>query len=279
MQKKNYSKIGDIAKIYNISVQTLRHYEDIGLISPAYVDADTHYRYYSYEQTEILNTIRYLRALGTPLNAINEFLNNRSLEKMENMLFKQNKDVEKQIQILQRAQKKIQRRIKVLHNANHTQCNIIQEFDAPSLQYISIPTKLQPSSYLDLEASIMSLEKHQRETIVYLGNVGLGISKERLIQKEFEQYDSVFIVLYPEDDYDAPSMTIPCMHTISITFHGHHNSSKPYYEMLLQYMQQNNYEPTFFSREITLIDEGLTKDKSQHLTQIEIPVTERTHKQ
>lgn len=277
MQKKNYFKIGDIAKIYNISVQTLRHYENIGLISPAYIDTATHYRYYSYEQTEVLNTIRYLRALETPLDAIKEFLNNRSLEKMEDMLFKQNEDVEKQIQILQRAQQKIQRRINVLHKANHTQCDTIQEFDAPSLQYISIPTKLHPSSYLDLESSIMSLEKHQRETIVYLGNVGLGISKERLKQKQFAQYDSVFIILYPEDNYAEPSMNIPCMRTLSITFHGHHNSSKPYYEMLMRYMEQHNYEPTYFSREITLIDEGLTKDKSKHLTQIEIPVTERTH--
>lgn len=274
MKKEQYFKIGEIAKIYSISVQTLRHYEDIGLLKPAYVDTDTHYRYYGYEQTEVLNTIRYLRALGTPLSSIRNFLESRSLSKMEEMLQMQEKDVESKIKILQQAQKKIKRRIQILEIARSRKTDVIYEFDAPEQHYIYLKTSLRPTSYLDLESSILSLEKDQRDTIVYLGNVGIGIQKENLINQHYQQYDSVFILLNPEDNYKGPSDSIPAYHTISILFNGNHASSQKYYEMLLEYINQRNYIPADFSREITLIDEGITRDTSQFLTQIEIPVLE-----
>ena len=54
--------IGETAKIFHLSVSSLRHYEALGLVSPEYVDPSTNYRYYSVRQFEPLNTIRYLRA-------------------------------------------------------------------------------------------------------------------------------------------------------------------------------------------------------------------------
>lgn len=55
--------IGETAKIFHLSVSSLRHYEALGLVTPEYVDPSTNYRYYSVRQFEPLNTIRYLRAL------------------------------------------------------------------------------------------------------------------------------------------------------------------------------------------------------------------------
>ena len=52
----------------------VRHYEDLGLVIPERVDSETGYRYYGSRQFEILNTIRYLRALDMPLPEIADFL-------------------------------------------------------------------------------------------------------------------------------------------------------------------------------------------------------------
>ena len=51
--------IGETAKIFHLSVSSLRHYEALGLVTPEYVDPSTNYRYYSVRQFEPLNTIRY----------------------------------------------------------------------------------------------------------------------------------------------------------------------------------------------------------------------------
>ena len=50
MDKKNLFRISEVAKMFHLSASTLRHYENIGLLSPAYVAPESGYRYYSTEQ-------------------------------------------------------------------------------------------------------------------------------------------------------------------------------------------------------------------------------------
>ena len=77
MDRKNLFPIGEVSKLFHISVSSLRHYEHIGLLTPEYISSDSGYRYYGTEQFEVLNTIRYLRALDMPLAEIEDFLKNK----------------------------------------------------------------------------------------------------------------------------------------------------------------------------------------------------------
>ena len=61
---KTLFSIGEMAKLFAISVPTLRYYDQIGLLPPEYTDPATGYRYYSTRQFERLNTIKYLRGLS-----------------------------------------------------------------------------------------------------------------------------------------------------------------------------------------------------------------------
>ena len=45
-----------------------------------------------------------------------------------------------------------------------------------------------------------------------------------------------------------------------------------YYGKLIEYIRKNDYKVCGFSREITMIDDGLTSDASQFVTEIQIPV-------
>ncbi len=67
-------KIGELAKIYNISTQTLRYYDSEGLLCPEEVDRFSGYRYYSSRQVETLDRILKLKSLGFELSEIKEFL-------------------------------------------------------------------------------------------------------------------------------------------------------------------------------------------------------------
>ena len=81
--------IGDVAKLFHLSVSSLRHYEALGLLTPERVDPNTGYRSYSIRQFEVLNTIRYLRALDMPLEEIADFLRDRDVERIEEKLSRQ----------------------------------------------------------------------------------------------------------------------------------------------------------------------------------------------
>ena len=62
--------IGEISKMFRITVQTLRFYEKSGLFIPAKRNEETGYRYYTWPQLEQLRLILHLRNLGLPLKEI-----------------------------------------------------------------------------------------------------------------------------------------------------------------------------------------------------------------
>lgn len=63
-------KIGDFSQLGRVSVRTLRHYDELGLLKPAQTDRFTDYRYYAIEQLPTLNRILALKELGLSLDQI-----------------------------------------------------------------------------------------------------------------------------------------------------------------------------------------------------------------
>lgn len=77
---KEIISITEMAKLRNVSTETLRHYDRIDLLKPVYVNPDTGYRYYSITQYEKIGTIRELKNLGMSLGEIKDYFNNRNVE-------------------------------------------------------------------------------------------------------------------------------------------------------------------------------------------------------
>lgn len=67
-------KIGEFAQIGQVTVETLRHYDALGLLRPARVDPFTGYRYYTAGQLGALNRVLALKELGLSLEAIGRLL-------------------------------------------------------------------------------------------------------------------------------------------------------------------------------------------------------------
>lgn len=66
--------IGTVARLAQVSVRTLHHYDEIGLLVPAEVNPRTGYRYYRPEQLHRLHRILALRDLGLPLAEVGQLL-------------------------------------------------------------------------------------------------------------------------------------------------------------------------------------------------------------
>jgi len=63
-------KIGDFSRLSQVSVKTLRYYDEVGLLKPTQVDQVSGYRYYSVAQLRQLHRILALRDLGFSLEQI-----------------------------------------------------------------------------------------------------------------------------------------------------------------------------------------------------------------
>ncbi|MEZ0096326.1 MerR family transcriptional regulator [Streptacidiphilus sp. EB129] len=70
----SYLSIGDFSRATHMTVKTLRHYHEIGLLEPAGVDPQSGYRRYSAEQIPTAQVVRRFRDLGMPLEEIRTVL-------------------------------------------------------------------------------------------------------------------------------------------------------------------------------------------------------------
>jgi DNA-binding transcriptional MerR regulator len=79
--------IGTVARLAQVSVRTLRHYDDVGLLPPAFVDPATGYRSYTPDQVLRLHRILVLRDLGVPISEIGDLLDDEvSVEQLRGIL-------------------------------------------------------------------------------------------------------------------------------------------------------------------------------------------------
>lgn len=194
-------RIGEVARLFNLSVGTLRHYEQMGLLDPAHTDPTSGYRYYGSRQLSTLNTISHLRVLDLPLAQIREFVTTRDVDLMQRQLAQQQELIERKRRELERVSRKIDNRLALLHDALNTELDTICTIDAPELRCAVLRERVNPTDAYALEWQIRQLQKGQHETFVFLGNLGVGISAERLAGGDFDGYDEVFLLLDDTDDY------------------------------------------------------------------------------
>ena len=109
MSYKTKLKIGEFSQMMQVTVKTLRHYEQKGLLIPDEVDEWTGYRYYTVEQMQRLNNIRELQQLGFSLDEIGMLYEDDSHAPTIGQLSRKIRDTEQQLRML------IDRREKLLN--------------------------------------------------------------------------------------------------------------------------------------------------------------------
>jgi len=80
-------KIGEFSRLSQVTIKTLHHYDELGLIKPAHIDPATNYRFYEVEQLPRIHRIMALKEMGLSLEQIGLMLeNDLSTEEIRGML-------------------------------------------------------------------------------------------------------------------------------------------------------------------------------------------------
>jgi len=119
-----HKTIGQLAKQARISVRTLHHYDDIGLLKPS-VRADNAYRFYSEYDERRLHDILFFRALGFSLQEISQLLD-LSKDDRRQLLLTQREQLDKQLHRLQGMRIQLG---KILTNQEELDMSIENKFD------------------------------------------------------------------------------------------------------------------------------------------------------
>ena len=133
MSNNTKLKIGEFSKMMQVTVKTLRHYEQRGLLMPEEVDKWTGYRYYSISQMQRLNTIRGLQRQGFTLEEIKELLEDGAQMPRIDQLAQKIEETDQQLQLLQERRRQLLRLMD-----SHKQINTMEKFSIQSLPEIIV---------------------------------------------------------------------------------------------------------------------------------------------
>ena len=133
MSNNTKLKIGEFSKMMQVTVKTLRHYEQRGLLMPEEVDKWTGYRYYSISQMQRLNAIRDLQRQGFSLEEIKELFDDGAQMPSVDQLTQKIEETEQQLQLLMERRRQLLRWLD-----SHKQKNTMEKFNIQSLPEIIV---------------------------------------------------------------------------------------------------------------------------------------------
>ena len=113
-------KIKEFAEFTGVSVRTLHYYDEIGLLTPAFVDKSTGYRFYDKNSLIRMQEILFYRELDFSLKSIGEILSSPNYDK--------NKALQEQKQLLILKKERLERLISAIDGAVKGE-NIMKAFD------------------------------------------------------------------------------------------------------------------------------------------------------
>lgn len=113
---KGYLSIGKVAKLKNVSIKSLRYYDEIGILKPALTDHTTGYRYYKEEQLYILDAISLCIELGIPLKSMSDYCDSNGKPDLQKLLGDAKSLAEQRIRSMYRSLETLQNTMNTLEH-------------------------------------------------------------------------------------------------------------------------------------------------------------------
>lgn len=143
-------KIGEFSRLSQVTIKTLHHYDELGLIKPAHIDPLTNYRFYSVEQLPRIHRIMALKEMGLSLEQIGIMLEKElSTEEMRGMLRFKQSEIQQEMREAQRQLSMVEFRLRMIE----------AEINFPELDVVM--KRLEPLrvlSFFDRTDVVLSLE-------------------------------------------------------------------------------------------------------------------------
>lgn len=109
-------QIGEFSRLAQVTIETLRHYDSLGLLPPAEINPFTGYRYYTASQLRVVQRIRAYKELGFTLDEIGSILRGDiSAAELRKMLRKHLAEAEQQVQAMAQKLERVQAHLKLLN--------------------------------------------------------------------------------------------------------------------------------------------------------------------
>lgn len=260
---KNYYKIHEISKLYNIGVDSLRYYEEIGILHPT--RDQNNYRQYTTSDIYRLNMIRDLRGLGLSMKHIAAYLEHRTIENTLSFMNQEEAIIDEKIKSLQGLKKDIQKRKDALQKSYEITFDDIKKLHFDKRRCVRLATSPIQS---DIEYQLIKLSKEYEENIFAIANFHTGCFID-INDVQNPHPNSVFIIgdtlstyefLLPEGDY------------LTLWYQGERDHHYEHLQEMIAYCKKHHYEILGEAMEFYIIDVHETTIKDEYITELQLHI-------
>lgn len=266
---KNLFSIGEVARLQNISKQSLIFYDKIGLFHPAYVDPDNNYRFYSAAQLDYLDTILIMKKIGFSLAEIKEHMQSYTAERSLSTLKKQLTVIDRQIEELAMIKSRVAHRCEQLESA----CSLRGREESVTVEYhrrqyillqkVEPPCSLEQISLATKHCFVRSF----RENLPIYFQSGVIVPYERICQGHYTQASHAFLPIEPQGEVEGVR-ELPAGKCVCTYHTGDYLSIGRSYERILRYCAANHLKIRSDSYEFCINDYLSTCNENEYITKI-----------
>jgi DNA-binding transcriptional MerR regulator len=263
-------KIGEFSVLTQVSIKTLRYYDEVGLLKPAHVGMDSGYRYYSAAQVPRLHRILALKDLGFPLDRIASVIEGGvTADSLRGMLVLREAELEARVQEETERLARLRARLRLIELEGIKASEVVLKELAPqwivSIREVIPGFRTVGTLFGKLYAALGPLASqgvaaavfHDQEFNEHEVDVEVGVYLKRTVS-----------VLEPLSVRELPGTA-----AASIVHHGAFNGIAEAYLAALHWIEANGYRQTGPAREPFLhVSQPASRDDESNVAEIQIPV-------
>jgi DNA-binding transcriptional MerR regulator len=267
--------IGAFAQLGQVSPRTLRHYDDLGLLTPEHVDPSTGYRSYELAQLGRLHRILALRDLGFALEQIGAVLDgDLSLDELRGMLRLRRAQIQSVVSDEQARLRRVEARLRFLERSGTMPVPDVVVKTTQPLRLAEANT-LAAGFGAPLMPAFMEVVP---KVVAHLERAGAQPGL-RVAWYEMPEVDDGVVLHFgfgigdqrvPETD-GIVVHELPEIEVASVVHHGGMDDVEPVYEALVRWIDESGYTVSGYSRELYL--EFHEQDMSRNVTELQMPIT------
>ncbi len=270
--KENMYSIKEFSTITNISTDTLRYYDKIGLFRPSHRDEETGYRYYTLNEFEQIGVIQTLQQLGLTLKEIKEFESNKTFFNSYNLLKKQHEQITNKITDLLAVKVYIDEKIEVMDSIiKNSSVHQISIKEYP--ERIGYASNFNCKNYREIKIESARIIETYSKSLFISSSYAIHIPKEELENGLFKN-NFYCLILDIEKPLDTKFKKViyPKGKYLTLQYSGTSFEREKTLESLLKYIKDNNLKIVGDAAQLCIVDENLTNLDFEKVNEIQIPV-------
>lgn len=264
---KEFYRIHELAGLFGLCPDTLRYYEEKGLLHPA--RGANRYRMYGIQDVITLNIIRSLREAGLETGDIRAYLERRTVGETLEFLEREEALLAARMAQLEKARREARRRrtrLEIYAGVEPGKVEFLQE-EARPFVFLREDVILEG----EIDFLLKKLESRHQDYIKIIGDqcMGAAVDEKSLKKGIYNHFSRVFFLTEPGLPYDD---VLPAGEYVRVCYRGSYDQLETYCRLLAAEAEAAGRTPDGPPLELYRIDAHDTNLEAEYVTEVQMKV-------